>query len=66
MPSTSKAQNRFFHWAAEHPEESGVKPSVSHEFLEADHGRSLKSLPEHVKHKAEGGHVEGGRRPFRW
>jgi hypothetical protein len=66
VPVVSKAQNRFFQWAATHPEESGVKPAVSREFLEADHGRSLKGLPEHVEKKADGGHVEGGRRPFKW
>lgn len=69
MPSVSKAQNQFWHAMAEHPEEAaahGIKPSVTREFLNADHGRSLKSLPEHVKpvHKAEGGAVYP--RPFKW
>lgn len=65
MPSRSRSQNRFFHWAAEHPAESGVKKSVSDEFLAADHGRSLKNLPERVPHKAEGGQV-GYPRVFKW
>ena len=58
MPIVSRSQNRFFRWADEHPEESGVKPSVSHEFLSTVHGKSLKGLPEHVEHKAEGGAVK--------
>ena len=67
MPSKSQAQNRFFHWAAEHPQESGVKPSVSADFLAADHGRKIKDLPQHVQHKAEGGSVAAGVRPrFKW
>lgn len=61
MPTQSKAQNRFFHWAEEHPKESGVKPSVSKEFIQAQHGHSLKGLPER---KAEGGAVYPP--PFQW
>lgn len=66
MPSRSRAQNRFFHFAAEHPEEAGVKPSVSAEFLAADHGRKIRDLPEHVAKKAEGGAVSSMPKPFRW
>lgn len=55
MPMRSKAQNRFFHWAAEHPQESDVKPSVSKDFIDAQHGHPVKSLPERVAHKAHGG-----------
>ena len=52
---------------AEHPAEAakrGIKPSVTREFLDADHGRSLKDLPERVEHKANGGSVRPV--PFKW
>lgn len=67
MPVVSKAQNRFFRWAEEHPQQAGVKPSVSHEFLQSTQGKSVRDLPERVEHKAAGGAV----RPaypsqFRW
>ncbi len=67
MPVVSKAQSRFFHEMAEHPAEAakrGIKPSVTREFLDADHGRSLKNLPDHVERKAEGGAVRPV--PFKW
>jgi hypothetical protein len=54
MPVVSKAQNRFFRWAQEHPKESGVSPKVSGEFVSSMHGKSLKGLPERVK-KQDGG-----------
>lgn len=68
VPSESKAQNRFMHWAREHPEASGVKASVSQDFLDADHGRSLKNLPQHVEKKAMGGAVPAQAYPtkFGW
>lgn len=64
MPVVSKAQNRFFRWAEEHPQESGVKPSVSKEFVQSTHGQRVRDLPEHVEQKAQGGAVYP--RPFRW
>ena len=66
MPSKSIAQNRFFHWAAEHPDEAHVAPAVSAEFLAADHGRKISDLPEHVAKKAEGGAVAGMPKKFVW
>ena len=57
VPVVSKSQSRFFHWAEEHPAQSGVKPSVSKEFLAPEHGHSLKGLPERVQKKALGGPV---------
>lgn len=70
MPSRSKSQSRLFHWADAHPAEAaarGIKHSVAHEFVEADHGKSLKGLPERVTHKARGGAVKpSGPKPFKW
>lgn len=56
MPPVSQAQRRFFRWADEHPEESGVSRKVSEEFNRSDPGGKL---PEHV---ATGGigHARGG------
>jgi hypothetical protein len=69
MPSRSRAQNRFFHWSQEHPgAEGAAPPKVSKEFLAADHGKSLKGLPQHVPHKAQGGPVRttGYPKKFNW
>lgn len=68
MPVVSKAQNRFFRWAEAHPQESGVKPLVSHEFVQSMHGQHIRDLPERVTHKAEGGAVSARSYPppFRW
>lgn len=49
MPSKSKAQNRLMHAAAQSSEVAkkvGVPQSTAREFVSADHGRSVKSLPE--------------------
>lgn len=35
MPAVSGPQYRFFQWARDNPKESGVKPSVSNEFIDA-------------------------------
>ncbi len=65
MPLESKAQGRFFRWAAAHPAEAqserGLKPAVTKEFL-AGH-QATHELPERVG-KSEGGAVQ--RPPFRW
>ena len=66
MPVVSKAQNRFFRWAEEHPQQSGVKPSVSREFVQSTHGERVRDLPERA-HKADGGVVRSTYpRQFRW
>lgn len=58
MPVVSKAQNRWAHWAEAHPKEAGARTAAAAaEFVQADHGRSLKDLPERVQHKCEGGSV---------
>jgi hypothetical protein len=52
MPVVSQAQNRFFHWAEEHPAEAarrGVKPSVTKEFIGDQKPGSVKKLAEKVK-----------------
>lgn len=41
MPVVSQAQRRFFRWAEKHPQESGVKRSVSKEFNDSDPGGKL-------------------------
>ena len=71
MPMRSIAQNRFMHWADEHPQEAakrGLKPSVVHDFISAQHGHSLKGLPQRVERKCDGGAVGGGAYPrkFSW
>lgn len=50
MPSTSQAQNRFMHAAAEGKVE-GVPAKVGKDFVKADHGRKIGKLPKHA-HKA--------------
>ena len=50
MPVKSKAQNRFMHAAAE-GKVKGVPKKVGKEFVSAQHGKSLKGLPEKKKAK---------------
>lgn len=68
MPSVSRAQSRFFHWSESHPGAKGAAPlTVAKEFIAADHGKSLKSLPERVPHKARGGAVKTtAPKMFKW
>lgn len=70
MPFESQAQDRYFHWADEHPQEAaqrGLKPSVVREFINASHGERVRDLPQHVPHKAGGGSVKTAYPPkFRW
>jgi hypothetical protein len=54
MPPVSQSQRRFFRWADEHPEESGVSRKVSEEFNSSDPGGKL---PEHVSKRALGGGI---------
>lgn len=46
MPSVSQAQNRFMHAAAE-GSIKGVSPQVGKDFVNADAGRKIGTLPEH-------------------
>lgn len=60
MPSVSRAQHNYFEMIARDPgaaKRTGVSQSVAKDFVDADKGRSLKSLPERVR-KAEGGRVQ--------
>lgn len=57
MPPVSQAQRRFFRWAGEHPEESGVSRKVSEEFNSSDPGGKL---PEHVASGGGIGYARGG------
>lgn len=70
MPFRSKAQSRYAHWVDEHPAEAarehGMTPAVASEFIEAGHGHSLKTLPERVQHKAQGGPVRAFPKRFAW
>lgn len=55
MSDVSKAQARLMQAVAASDSlaaKLGIKRSVAQEFVAADHGRSLKNLPEHVKPKA--------------
>lgn len=52
MPPVSQQQRKFFRWAAEHPEASGVSPKVSAEFNDSDPGGHL---PARVHHALGGG-----------
>jgi hypothetical protein len=54
LPPVSASQRRFFRWADEHPEESGVSRKVSEEFNSSDPGGKL---PEHVSKRADGGGI---------
>jgi hypothetical protein len=66
MPSTSRAQHKYFEWIAHDPAapaKTGVPQAVAREFVKADKGRSLSKLPQH---KAEGGAVSSYPKKFRW
>lgn len=52
MPSTSRAQNRAMHAAAENPQlarKLGIPQKVASEFVAADKGRRISKLPEKAK-----------------
>jgi hypothetical protein len=54
MPVKSKAQNRFMRAAAANPKMArklGIKQGVAKEFVDSEHGKSLKDLPERVSDK---------------
>lgn len=51
MPMKSKAQNRAMHAAAEGKSNLGIPKKVAKEFAKAQHGKSLKGLPEKKKAK---------------
>lgn len=46
MPMKSKAQNRAMHAAAEGRSKLGIPKKVGKEFVNAEHGKSTKGLPE--------------------
>jgi hypothetical protein len=66
----SRAQNRYFRWAASHPAEAtheGLKPGVAQKFIKDSHGEHVRDLPERIEHKADGGAVNTSHpRQFRW
>jgi len=51
MPMQSKAQNAAMHAAAAGNSTLGIPKSVGQEFVTAQHGRSLKGLPQRKKAK---------------
>lgn len=51
MPMKSKAQNRAMHAAAEGKSTLGIPKKVGKEFVNAQHGKSVKSLPTRKKKK---------------
>ncbi len=51
MPSVSRAQNAAMHAAEEGNSTLGIPQSVGAEFVQADHGRKIGKLPQHVQHK---------------
>jgi len=60
VPSESAAQHRLFEMVAHDPaaaKRTGIKASVAKDFVAADKGRDLKSLPQHVEKKSMGGPV---------
>jgi len=57
MPSTSQAQSRAMHAAAEGKSTLGIPKKVGKEFVSADHGRKIGKLPKHIKHAAKRGKV---------
>lgn len=68
MPSVSRSQNRFFHAVLNNPalaKEKGIAQSVAHDFVEADAGRKISQLPEHVpaKPRSGGGRMLSPRQP---
>lgn len=53
MPTKSKAQSRAMHAAAQGKSTLGIPSKVGKEYVAADKGRSLSSLPWKVKKKAK-------------
>jgi hypothetical protein len=51
MPVKSKAQNRAMHAAASGKSNIGISKKVGQEFAKAQHGKSVKGLPEKKKAK---------------
>jgi hypothetical protein len=52
MPMRSKAQNRAMHAAASGHSTLGIPKKVGKEFVKAQHGKSVKSLPAKKRKKA--------------
>ena len=52
MPMASKAQARAMHAAAQGNSTLGIPKSVGQEFVTAQHGHSLKGLPQRKKPKS--------------
>lgn len=61
MPSVSQAQNRAMHAAAEGHSTLGIPKKVGEDYIEADHGRAIANLQEHVHHP--GKHSPPKRKP---
>jgi hypothetical protein len=56
MPSKSKSQNRLMQAVAHNPalaKKTGVPVTVAKEFTSAQHGKSVKNLPEKLKAKSK-------------
>lgn len=53
MPSKSQAQNRAMHAAAEGRSTLGIPKKVGQDFVDADHGRAIHNLQQHVHHDAK-------------
>ena len=53
MPMRSKAQNRAMHAAAQGQSNIGIPTGVGQDFVEEQHGKSLKGLPQKVKSKSK-------------
>jgi hypothetical protein len=51
MPPVSSKQRKFFRWAEEHPQQSGVPKSVSAEFNESDPGGKLPETKRKLPYK---------------
>lgn len=51
MPMKSKAQNRAMHAAAEGRSNLGIPKKVGKEFVNAQHGKPTKGLPEKKRSK---------------
>ncbi len=71
MPMKSLAQNAAMHAAENDPEVAkklGIPQKVASEFVSAQHGHSLKGLPQHVQRKAQGGPITVSAYPrtFKW
>jgi hypothetical protein len=54
MPMRSKAQNRAMHAAASGHSTLGIPKKVGREFVKAQHGKSVKSLPAKKRRKGTG------------